>query len=493
MKRDEMLKRVTDSITAVSGMGGKPAQYYGIAEADLTRIEDKGNVAVLLNNMKRIEDADEGQAFITTNNYGPYVQEFWPIVTAWYPEFPLKDLICVQSMDRPLAYLFFSRLLVGTNKADSVAGEVVETATGKRTLRGRYPTGEIFGEALVAADLEFVLADLQTIAILAYFPLVISGDALDKYLLTVTSTDARLSGVLTVLNVTGDWINFRKGTSTTIVAKIDTQTGQLVFLEDTGAVAASVTAVAVNYVWNIESAIETNIPSITEDVEKISMEAIPRALGIKWSIFSEYVKKKQFGQDIRVDTTRRVLEIVFQYQCRYILDQMYDYAQGFVGTDDPGDVYTVSLAPSTAVTIETRVQQVLQLLNTAGNAIEQNTGRMQGNRIVCGQIFKSWLESLPEGMYKKINTDQGYNSPRKIGTIGNYEVYYDPQRAIGEGFMTYRGTEWYDAAYYLGEFMPIVPTDAIALGVTVRSSMVSMEAYKFHKKVGVQKLLFTLS
>jgi len=491
MKRDDLLKRVTDSISKVTAGGGKVAEYYEIASAELTRIEDKGNVALLLDNLQRISDADEGQAFITTSNYGPYVQEFWPIVTAWYPEFPLKDLICVQTMDRPLAYLFFSRLLVGTNKADSIAGEVVETATGKRVLRGRYPTGEIFGEALVTADFIFDDGTDQSIAVLAYYPLVVTGDNIEKYLLTVDSTLPALDGVLSVLNVTGDLINFKKGAGTDILATIDMKTGQLVINEGiSGPVAAgSITSVSVNYVWNIESAVETTIPSITEDVEKISMEAIPRALGIKWSIFSEYVKKKQFGQDIRVDTTKRVLEIIFQYQCRYILDQMYDYAGGFVD-GSAGEVIDISLVPTTAVTIETRVQEVLLQLNAVGNAIEMNVGRMAGNRIVAGMALKSWLESLPNTYFKPVTADQGYNSPRKIGTIGRYEVYYDPQRASDEGFMTYRGTEWYDATYYVGEFMPIVPTDAIALGVTVRSSMVSMEAYKYHKKGGVTKLSF---
>ena len=54
--------------------------------------------------------------------------------------------------------------------------------------------------------------------------------------------------------------------------------------------------------------------------------------------------------------------------------------------------------------------------------------------------------------------------------------------------MTYRGSEFYDAAMYLGIFLPIVPTDTVALGVTVRQSMVSMEAYKLHKPSAIVRL-----
>ena len=65
------------------------------------------------------------------------------------------------------------------------------------------------------------------------------------------------------------------------------------------------------------------------------------------------------------------------------------------------------------------------------------------------------------------------------------------QEKDGEAFMTYRGDEWYDASYYLGIYMPMVPTDAIALGVTVRESFVSMEAHKYHKPTCV--VPFTVS
>lgn len=87
-------------------------------------------------------------------------------------------------------------------------------------------------------------------------------------------------------------------------------------------------------------------------------------------------------------------------------------------------------------------------------------------------------------------TDYGFSSPRCIGEFGTFKVYYDPVRGADEAFMTYRGSEFYDAAYYLGEYMPCVPTDAIALGVTVRSSFVSMEAYRYDKPTCVIKLQF---
>ena len=59
-----------------------------------------------------------------------------------------------------------------------------------------------------------------------------------------------------------------------------------------------------------------------------------------------------------------------------------------------------------------------------------------------------------------------------------------------EGFMTYRGSEFYDAAYYMGMYMPLTTTDTVTLGVTAKQSFVSMEAYKYHKPNCVFKLNF---
>ena len=71
-------------------------------------------------------DSDIAQTFTKSSNFGPYVMEVWPLVTAWYPDFPLKDLISVQDMEKPLAYMFFSMLKTGSNKADTLVGDCLK-------------------------------------------------------------------------------------------------------------------------------------------------------------------------------------------------------------------------------------------------------------------------------------------------------------------------------------------------------------------------------
>lgn len=479
----QVQKRIMDSIENV-GKSPLTKKYFDFSADDLKSLQEKGTQAQVLLNCKKIMDSADMANFMKISNFGPYIPELWPIVTAWYPEFPLKELICVQGMEQPLCYMAFSQLKTGTTKAPTVAGQLVETATGMRTINGAYPTGEVQGEILKATDFQFDNAEKTSTAALVYFPLTTGLGYLEKFRVKIASTDANLNGLWLPDHQSNGEIFFMKQGADKALVTMDIQSGALTIQESDAARAVSVTEVSAYYVWDIQTETRDTIPSIEEDIILESMEARPRALGLQWSIFSEYVKKAQFGTDIRVDTTQRVLALMFQYQCRYILDTMYEYSTQ--------EEETITI-PTSNITVESKAQEVLQSLNKVGQKIALATGRMYGNRLVVGMDMRSWLESLPTTYFTPAPYDEkGYESPRKLGKFGPYEVYYDPNRATDTGFMTYRGSFWADAAYYLGEFMPIVPTDAIELGTRVRSAFCSMEAHKYHKPMAVIPIKFVV-
>lgn len=489
-------RKIADSIAGVTGKGGNATakRFYDFSLTQgVAGMHACGVQAELLSNFGRIMDSAEGQMMMTTKDYGPYVMEVWPVVTAWYPDFPLKDLISVQSMDKPLAYLFFSRLITATDKAPTSVGNVVETALGMRQIKGQYPTGEIIGEEIPAAQIEFDAATKQTISLLAYPHLNTTADYLAKVKVTVTG--GTLAGTYFAESISGGKIILKKGLNGTADSAnyIDVETGAIYFAEASDATAKTITGLVVNYVWDLEYAHEDTIPTVKEDIEMLPMEAIPRAIAMKWSIFSEYLKKSQFGVDIREENTKRILNLLYQFQVRYILDSLYEYSTGTATVDNApaADTITIAIPGSTTMSVEVKSQEVVRKLKQVATSIEIASGRMEGNRIVCGKNFKSFVESLPNTLFTPTAQPSGFSGPREIGKYGTFTVYYDQMRADNEAFMTYRGSEWYDAAYYLGEFMPITPTDAIALQVTVRESFLSMEAYKYHKPNCVVKLNFT--
>lgn len=447
--------------------------YMKVADESCKSLYDKGVCATLLNNFGKIMDSDLGQSLTHSGDYGPYVMEVWPLVTAWYPDFPLKDLISVQSMDKPLAYLFFSTLKTGTNKGDTAVGDIVETPLGKRQIKGKYPTGEVFGEVIALAQFS------GTESLLAYSPLNVAANAgYDKKIVVsldggTTYTDPEFTQIAGgIVSVYSD--------ATTKVADIEIATGIITMASAPSA------DVLVNYVWDLDFANLENIQKVKETIEMQIMEATPRALMLEWTLFSEYLKKSQFGKDIREDNTKRILNLIYQFQVRYILDELWMYGKGYV---DPTDTTSndITITNTGTYNLEVVNQRAQQAFKNVASSIELVSGRMEGNRIVCGLNFKNWLESLPNTMFKAVEAPNAFLGPREIGTWSTFKVYYDYEMPADKYMMTYRGNEWYDAVYYLGEYMPVVPTDAIALGVTVRESFVSMESYFYQKKSCVYK------
>jgi len=449
-------------------------------------VAERGITAGILNNMSQICDSAKGLEFIKTGNYAPFIPELWPIVVAWYPEFPLKDLISVQDMDKPLAWVYYSKLRVGRTKGNQLLGDVVETALGARKLRGSYPTGEVVGEEIPAEQFEFDTDHISTLT--AYNPIIVNNTesiaALDKIRVELFKSEASQL-VLRAASATATTIQLGTVSGGEVTplsgATLDIESGLLTIpsaAEDT------YDKILINYIWDIETATQVNIPKVVEDVEQHSLEAQPRALSMEWTIFSEYVKRSQFGTDIRTDVTKRVLNLLYQYQTRYILDDMYYNATST-------DVNAIVADGRTAHDLKVMDRNVAAQFKAVASQIEKISGRIEGNRIVCGVDFKNYLETLPAEMFKPAAPDKAWLGPREIGEYRTWKVYYDPELAHNEWWMTYRGTEWYDAAYYLGEYMPVVPTDMTTYGVRVTTAFCSMEAYWYHKKDCVLKGTFT--
>lgn len=484
------MRRVTDSIAEAQGneitapFMSSLDQYNG-----LDSVKERGIQAGILNNFRRAvmdsidAPAPRGAQVNMMQDFGPYIPEVLPIVAAWYPEFPLRDLISVQDMNQDLAYLFFSKFVAGTNKAPTIVGQVVETPTGMRNINGYYPTGEILGETIPADQLE-VDEENNLIGVTAYFALNTSGDYMSKFKIDVFNTaDNSLLGSLVASGVSGNTIALKPidaaGSGNSYMT-IDNGLFSIAAADLSAAPADGAVSVSANYVWNLDYAIEENIPKVKELVEKIEMRAVPRAIGMYWTVFAEALRKSQFNQDIRSENTKRVLNLLYQYQVRYVLDTMWTYATGGTGT--------ITIPQSTSISLDVQAANIMQQLNQYATQIELSSGFMEGNRLVVGKNFKAFLESLPNTWYKPVAQESGWSTAREIGQFGKFKVYYDPWRADDAVMMSWRGSEFWAAPFIMGMFLPVTTSDVFTTGVTSRMSMYSMEAYKYWRPDTVIKL-----
>lgn len=479
-----VLGRISDSI-AKCEKNPTTKTFLGFTkEQGMTNQYDLGVQAGILSNFNRVigeystrvsdsmTPAQLEAGVTSIKNVGPYVPEIWPIIIAWYPDFPLRELISVQSMDQALAYLLYSELKTGTDKAPTIAGQVVSTPMGKRVLNGFYTTGEILGESIPKEQIVYDATDKALVAALAYAPLLTDSESLTKILVKVTTT---AEAVYVAQGVVNGLIQLALQATPTVPvtgATIDPVTGAVSI---PAATAPANYSMNVSYVWDIDLATDENIPKIVEDISMVPIEAKPRALQMQWTVFAEAVKRAQFGTDFRTENTKRVLNTIYQIQTRYVLDTMWNF-----GTGVPAEANIV-IKSTNQYSLDVQAAALMRSLKANANVIEINSGRMEGNRIVCGRNLKVFLESLKDNWFKPTAQPAGFSAPREIGRFGTFIVYYDQQAADNACFMTYRGSEWYDASMYMGVFLPFVPTDAIEINVRVRQAFVSMEAYKFQK------------
>lgn len=474
----ERMERITDSIAAVGQHSGLSKCLGAVVKAaNITDSHDRGVVAQLLQNYKRtvmdkvadsVDGTTRGQQVNTMADFGPFVPEVLPIIMAWYPEMPLKDLISIQPMKQALDYLVFSKLVTGTNKAPTLVGQEVETPLGIRKIDGRYPTGVIYGEQFPSEQLE--VEDGKLIGATVYYALRASEADLNRFKLTVHN--AGTDTVYRAMSVVGDNLQLCLDTDreTPVEGALWNIASGAFYLPTTAADTTGITVTA-NYCWNLDFAVDENIPKVKEQVEYFPMEAMPRVLAFQWTIFADAIRKAQFGTDIRQENTKRILNLLYQYQVRFILDEMYEDAQGNLGT--------ITVPRNGIYAMDVQLNNVLTQLNTAATNIAYASGLQSGNRLVVGANFKNWVESLPNTMFQRSDRPRGYLTAYELGRLGDFIVYFDPKRKADEIMMSYKGEEWYMAPYYLGVFLPLVPTDAITINVTVRQAFADMCAYKY--------------
>jgi hypothetical protein len=465
-----LLDRVSDSekyLTSDRGLSGS----YSYACKELKQIADRKvqsgllrNFGEYISNPIKVRDSDTRMG-MTTPSFGPFVPHVLPLYNAWYPNFPLKKLISVQDMDQDVAFILRSTLKTGTAKGRVGKGHIVENPKGSRIIYGEYPTGHVFGEELNnPGDLVTSSGNLE--GALKYQDILMGDLERAKTKFVVTDGTAK---TCVFSGMTGTKATFTGGGAT---VDVDIITG-IITVHGTTA-----TKVVASYVWNIENATDQNIPTLVEEVDRLQMQATPWLLSAKWSVFADFMRKTQFGTGIQEDVTTRVLNEMYDHQVRFILDDMYSNAAG-------GNV-TISPLSTPAVALDVKVQDFLKKLNNVSMKVAVESGRMQGNVIVAGNNWINYFDSIL-GNYKPVEggNDTGFLGPREHGSIGRYTVFYDNQLPDNKAFMTYRGTQWYDAAYYMGVYLPIAPTDPIVINATVQEGFVSMVANHFDKPKAV--------
>jgi hypothetical protein len=403
---------------------------------------DKASLAMMYDNIdstllryKKLKNLSD-RTFSET--VGPYKKHAYNIISAMYTTLEIRDIISIQPLLQKRGAIYKMIYEFASNKGSIREGDTMFSpdSAGKRS---RYYSSQIIdGEPVV-----FTFDTTDSQAILEYFPII------KPEKISIVVTGGAAAGTYTYLNAVNGIYNLQKGSVATAVGTLNPINGLLTLLavDATGA-----TSTVATYNWNSEKfSNNSQIPRVTIGVTEQEVTAERRNLMIDTMLDVSYDFETQFGQALNSQLETTVIQYLQNEFAFRILGEMYDGSTGNGGT-----TFTFSTTPSFGTTLQDHAQQLYKMLAEMSSKIRKNVGRGWGNKIVCGDNMLNFLKVLSADEFVRAPKPKG-DGPYYAGNInGDYDVYYNPDIPATGFMMLYKGETWWDAAYYVGTYLPLM-------------------------------------
>jgi hypothetical protein len=377
-------------------------------------------------------------------NVGGFVDYLVPMIRAAFTNNPIMDLVSVQPMTRSLGRIFFLNYVVGQTKGNRNKGDRVFDAvrgyTGGSTYTGEQITGE--NEAATVSSTTYT-------GQLSYLParrgtVTISID-------NGTNLVASDSGNGTFTKVSG--------TNTISSSSIDYNTGT--YTITVGTTLAAGLAVTANYSYDSE--VSTNIPQIDFQITSTAVQAIRRALRVRYSTDGAFDYKQEFGEDADTTLTQGVADLIRAEVAREVVGDLWSVAGA--------PVTTFSLGVPSGVSKAEHFADIKHELSIADNAIYEATQRAHGSWMICDIAASSVIRTIPAPVFVEAPIDNRTQGVQYIGKLNGLDVYVDPKLTEGDAaastygniLLGHKGTEFWDAGYVYAPYQPLISTVAVTL------------------------------
>lgn len=129
-------------------------------------------------------------------------------------------------------------------------------------------------------------------------------------------------------------------------------------------------------------------------------------------------------------------------------------------------------SPSTQYNQQDHFKDIVYVLNTASNSIEQRTQKGYGNFIIIDEGASNVIESLPAGMFVAAPRPANIQGLHYIGVLlGRYRVYKDMflykevgASSYGNILMGFKGTQFFEAGYVYSPYQLMYTSDTLQTG-----------------------------
>lgn len=384
-------------------------------------------VAILLENaFQYYNRMDETTRSIAVGSYEKYI---FPVIRMVFANLVAADLVSVQPLPGPTGLVFYYDVVAGSTKGNVTKGTKLFSA-----LRGPHPTYH-YTDELVEEEPVGASGSTNYTGTLAYTPIRPGTVKLTDGTLVVTDDG---NG-----NLIGDIAG--GGTNT-----INYSTGAY-NVTFSGATTGDVTAT-----YEFVSEANTNIPEIDIQLTSAPVITRPNKLRARWAVEAEQDLLALHGISAEAD----LIVVMTNQIAKEINTKIIRHLRQVAPNLSSPEGFDISPPPN--VSYRDHKEILIDAFVRTSNVIFQNTQRVQASWLVVSTEVANIVETLAPHFVRQ-PSPTGLTGVRKIGKLGDWDVFKDPTYPPNEWLMGFKGTSFLDTGYVHAVYQGLVTTPTFTL------------------------------
>lgn len=414
-----------------SRLPGKTIRGFDSKIDFLEGIDDDYKRAVMSqlyeNTLNWLGSLDESTRMLSVGSFEKFV---FPIIRAIMANLVASELVTVHPLDAPTGLVFYFDVLYGSSKGNISRGTKMYDSRFGPSTAYHYTDEIIQEEALNAGD----GVTTTFTGTLGYTP-VRAGTVVitNGTLRVVDNGNGGLQGDVAV-DAASNTINYVTGAYS-------------VHFSAAPAANSNITA---DYEYNSEA--NANIPELDLQLSSAPVTARTNKLRARWSIEAQQDFQAYHGVNAEVE--------IVSFMANEIAKELnYKVIQHINAVASGGDV-TWDRTPPAGVPWIWHKESLYDSLVMGSNSIFSRTQRVGGTWVVAGVNVCNVIETMSKFQGSGSSSGAGI---RKIGKIGEFDVYKDPTFDSDKWLMGHKGNNFLDTGYIYAPYLALYTTGTVVL------------------------------
>jgi len=387
-------------------------------------------------------------------NVGSFTKFIFPILRRVFPNLIANEIVSVQPMTGPVGAVFYLDYVYSTNKGPTAAGNVMPRDFDK-DYTSEFVNGEMlatgngvdFGGAGAALNTNLSFTPVRPLDTTRNFSAVVKELNPTTGAVIQTATDDGVGGFTGA--VASGTINYSNGS-----------------ISGFKFTAAALVGSQIKCFYFYDGEMNTKLPTLSLDVKKKLIEAIPRRLKSLWSSEAAEDLRALHGVDAEGEMVATAANEIALEIDREIIQELFQLSTGTTASFDR--------IPPAGINELDHLRGLLTQISTVSNIIHKKTLRAPANWIVTSPEvsallaqftthgdFRASYVSGPESPYGPADmprqlTQHGQFGIYKVGTLQNkWQIYEDPFFARDQMLIGLKGSTYLDSGYAWAPYIPL--------------------------------------